>query len=229
MLCDQIIFTAADKDPRPKPPLIGRRGYRVTAISYGIKKEVMDFLDTHHYPVGISNLDLLKYHQFKSLLFFKDYAIYTICKNTGIGHDGRDGNLYSHHFVMTKKNFAEIDNDTRFLDLEFKVHHHSTRYLPPITINKFELEQGPLYIPYSEKIIDEFEAGKNVAVFHNGDEPPDIQRLLAELPVEKRAIPWCNMIVQMDRRADFKLFACNNKVLRFRLEEGKDKWKVFEY
>ncbi len=221
----QILYTAADEERKPINGLHGRGGYRTVAISTDIANEegLRKFLEMYHYPIGCQCHRQIKDNDFKSLLFYKNWVIYTTTTTVMFSHDGRGGTLYTQHIVLSKENFLKLDNDTRYLDYLFKEEHHSIRYAAPLIIEKGLKAPTRIHHKWKE-ITDALKEGRNIGI--ESKFIPDMQGMIAELPIEDRLIPWCNMMNEPERQSQFKFF-CGERSHKYTLK-NKRNWRFFD-
>ncbi len=224
MIVEQIIYTATDKDL--KHDLHG--GYAVVAKTTGITKEILEFLEMYHYPIGILHTEVLLEKRYKSFLKFKEWLIYSTCITVRFSHDGRSGTLYTQHLVFKKEDFKQINNDTRHLDGFFTELPHTVRdedlikFVIPYTSDNKLLKSD---IPYNEKIIAALQKKKKVALLSKWT--VDMQELLALMEPQDRVIPWTNIMFKPMTQWHFR-FVCGDSYLEYKLHEDKSKWLCFE-
>jgi len=223
MIIEQIIYTATDRDD--KHDLHG--GYCVIAKTPGITKELLEYVDSYHYPIGILDTEFLKKKKYKSLLKFKKWIIYSTCICVEFSHDGRRGTLYTQHLVLTLEQFTKINNDTRNLNAFFVELPHATRdedLIQLIIPEGSYIKLSKSDIPYNEKIVAALQKKKKVALLSKW--VVDMQEILALMEPEDRVIPWTNMIIKPLTQWHFR-FVCGNSNIEYRLREDKPKWFCF--
>ena len=188
VVCEQFIFTAAKID--------GNEGYQVIAKSKGISHEIVQNLREYLFPLGINEDE---FHSSKSLIDLgKNQITYSIVKNIGVGYDGRRGTLYNHTFVIEKKDFEELLNDSRIFDNYFIEDSSLRGELKTIQIK-------PVEIPPNFKVLNKLNPivlktilfrlfKKTKIALVKTDEIELIQNLLALFPPTKRVIPFSTLV-----------------------------------
>lgn len=222
MLVEQIFYTATYEDK--KHGLGG--GYAVVAKSEGIDDKILNFLELYHYPLGASNHSFFDNYPYKSLLEFKNKLIYTVAR-TSLGFDGRSGTYSTNHFVFNKKEFIDINNDTRRLDRFAGLFDHTIRWLPLLVIEPCD-ELGNLRQKIDStlySIIVDLKKGKRVALLHRNDQVVRIQDIISQLRIEDRIIPFTNYLYEPGRQTGFK-FVAGDHQLSIALRDKR--WEKYE-
>ena len=188
VICEQFIFTAAKID--------GNEGYQVIAKSQGISSELVENIREYLFP---SRINEEEFQSSKSLIELnKNHIAYSIVKNIGVGYDGRRGTLYNHTFVVEKKDFEEMYNDSRLFDNSFIENPSLRGELKTIQIK-------PVENPPNFKILNELTPAvlksllfrlfkKTQIALLKTDEIEIIQNLLVMLPFHLRVTSFSTLV-----------------------------------
>ena len=132
---------------------------------------------------------------------------YSVVKNAGTGHDGRNNTIYSHTFIAPARDLAEAGYDTRTLDALYVQDRDARGTLPTIDTDLAELPV-PAVSAEMDRVLDEalgllFER-KPVALLG-----PDagLQGILRMLPRSLRLVPFSTVAVAPARQPKYRLIA----------------------
>jgi len=208
--CDQFIYTTAKTT--------NRAGYQVVAKSAGVQDDIIDVMTGYLYPTGL-NLD--EYEESRALRVLNNELIaYSIIKNIGIGYDTRKNTLYNHTFLITKTNFANIDNDTRHLEPFFNMDYEIRGNLPIIKIKPtlLPIDFRKIQILSDSQLKNTLRfliSGKKTAIL-DFFEMNIIPNILAILPSAMRLVAFSTLVPQPSKQPDYE-FIQTKKNMTFQL------------
>ena len=214
--CEQFIFTVAKTKHE--------KGYQVIAKSPGINKEIISECENYLYPVDIN---LNKFIQSRSLILLKKNIVaFSIVKNIGVGFDGRLGTIYSHTFVIEKKEFQKLDNDSRIFE---QYYHEDPSFLGEMPKLILKSEKIPIDFKNVEKIrsilptvLVALFKNEKIAIFKT-NKPKLIQTILSIAPPSVRLIPFSTYVEHPSKQPKYN-FILTSKAKLFDLED--DFWKI---
>ena len=203
-LCEHFIYTAAKTNVKV--------GYQIIAKSEGVNDRILNNMTGYMYPLGINPIKFIKS---KSLLpLGKELVAYSVVKNIGVGHDGRDGTLYNHTIIMNTKDFAKIEYDTRILDKYF-IEEYSIRG----KMNQLHIQPEKLKIDfeYLKKIDNNFLnillfylfKKNRIAILKTTDQEL-IQNILPVIPPQIRSVAFSTLILDPVRQSKYHLIQIPN-------------------
>lgn len=194
--CEQFIYTAAKTK--------SDTGYQVIAKSNGISEKLLTEFKNYFYPLGIKHSE---FKESRSLLLLKNSKIaFSIIKNIGIGFDGRPDTIYNHTIVFTKKDFKNVNNDTRIFEKYYIENPKAEGNLPVISIPVKEIpidfqsiDEGWEILP---KIILALFKNQKIAVF-GYDDHRYIQNVFTLLPSSLRLISFSTLVNIPNRQPEY--------------------------
>lgn len=204
--CHHFVYTTAEIDKTA--------GYQVVAKSSGIDDALLSLMDGYIYPAG-ANPAVFK--ESRSLLVTKDRIAYSMVKNVGVGHDGRDGTLYNHTLVMNVEDFSCLGYDTRVLEKYFVDDYSITGDLDPITVSEQTIKPDLEYLknlgPLLESALYGIEKNANMAIA-----TPDLKlipNVLSVVPKHDRLRSFSTYVVQPARQPKYKIIQVPRMELKF--------------
>ena len=202
---DHFVYTTAKTN--------SKTGYQVVAKSKGVDDALLNKMSNYLYPLGVNTMEFTKS---KSLLpIGKTHIAYSVVKNIGVGHDGRNGTLYNHTIILKKEDFEKIEYDTRILDNYFIEEYNIRGTLDQLHIKPEKLKFDFEYL----KMLDNdllrvllfylFKDSK-IAIINTMDERL-IQNMLAVLPPQIRFIPFSTLVLDPTRQTKYRLIQIPKK------------------
>ena len=196
--CEHFIYTAGKVGDR--------EGYQVIAKSSGITEKQTEELREYMYPLGIT---VEKFTKSKSLLVLRGIVAYSIIKNIGIGYDGRRGTLYNHTFIIKKKDFEQLNYDSRIFDQYFIEDDSIRGELESLEIDpqEFKIDLGIINSSLGKNEQKMFLYGllKKNKISIVSREIELIQNVLMSLPPQYRLIPFSTLVIEPEKQYKYSI------------------------
>lgn len=216
--CDHFIYTSEKT--------VEKIGYQIIAKSDGINNEITSEISGYLYPIGINPESFV---ESKSLLLLsKNKIAYSVVKNVGIGHDLRKGTLYNHTFVLDKKDFSKLQNDSKVLDGHF-IHDSSLRGI----LNKINIDYKPSKIDFESlsklgdttlsEILYSIMTRKKLAIVGTFSSN-FIPNLLLLVPPSLRLVSFASTVFEPSRQSEYEII----QIPKERVDQIESKYQLVD-